>query len=316
MDLFEQKNLSPMLIAENKPPFDHPDWIYELKWDGVRCVAYLDKGGTVLRNKRNKDVTAIYPELGQIHRQAKGRCILDGEIFVMHNGKPDFFEMQRRSLMTNPFKIKLAADKLPASFVAFDILYLDGDQLTDRPLSGRKELLTRSVAESERIAVSRFIDGRGKELYKAAELQGLEGIVAKRKDSRYYFGKRTKDWIKCKALLDDDFVVCGYYIKSENLVSVILGSYADGLVYQGHVAMGISRRDFERFQAVKAVKKVEYYVDFPDFEGAAWLAPRFVCKVEYMERTKNGGLRQPVYKGLRDDKTPEDCRLNSGGETL
>ena len=117
--------------------------------------------------------------------------------------------------------------------------------------------------------------------------------------------------------MDDDFVVCGYYIKSGNLVSVILGSYAvGGLVYQGHVAIGISRRDFERFQAVKAVKKVEHYVDFPDFEGAAWLAPRYVCKIEYMERTKNGGLRQPVFKGLRDDKAPENCRLNSGGETL
>ncbi len=156
-DLFDSKAVAPMLIAEERPAFDSPDWIYELKLDGVRCVAYLDKSGTILRNKRNKDVTAIYPELGSAHKQAKQRCILDGELFVMKAGRADFAEVQRRALMANTFKIELAAAKLPVSFVAFDILYLGGKQQTSQPLLERKALLDKALSESERFAVSRYI---------------------------------------------------------------------------------------------------------------------------------------------------------------
>jgi len=310
MDIFEMKSIAPMLIAEERPAFDSPDWIYELKLDGIRCVVYLDKSGTVLRNKRNKDVTLIYPELGLIHKQANKRCILDGEVFVLSEGRTNFFEVQRRSLMSNRFKIDLAATKLPVSFVAFDLLYLDGEQLTDRPLMERKKLLQKMVSDSERLAVSRYIEHKGVALYEAAEKQGHEGVVAKRKDSRYYFGKRTKDWIKCKALLDEDFVVCGYYQKADNIVSVVLGSYAEGnLVYRGHVVMGVSREDYRRMAASVPVRKEKYCASFPVFEGAAWLEPSLVCTVKFMEYTPGGGLRQPVFKTLRDDKEPGECIL-------
>lgn len=308
MDLFENKTIAPMLIAEEKTVFDSPDWIYELKLDGIRCVAYLDKTGTVLRNKRNKDVTAIYPELGYIHRQVKKRCILDGEVFVLKNGRTDFFEVQRRALMTNKFRIELAASKLPASFVAFDLLYLDTDQVIESPLMGRKKLLGKTVSESERMAVSRYIEQNGTALYAAAEQQSLEGVVAKRKDSRYYLGKSTKDWIKCKALMDEDFVVCGFYQKDGRVASVILGSFdADQLVYRGHVVMGVSREDYKRMLAAESAAKQKYCGAFPDFEDAAWLEPILVCTVKFMEYTLGGGLRQPVFKGLRDDKAPEEC---------
>jgi len=308
MDVFEMKNIAPMLIAEERPAFDSADWIYELKLDGIRCVAYLDKSGTVLRNKRNKDVTAIYPELVQIHRQVKKRCILDGEVFVLKDGRTDFFEVQRRALMTNTFRIGLAAEKLPASFVAFDLLYLGGEQITDRPLQERKNLLQKTASDSARMAVSRYIEKNGIALYEAAEKQELEGVVAKRKDSRYYFGKRTKDWIKCKALLDEDFVVCGYYHKDGSVASVILGSFDAGrLVYRGHVVMGVSRMDYARMTAAASVNKQKYYGAFPSFEGAAWLEPVLVCTVKFMEYTPGGGLRQPVFKGLRDDKAAGEC---------
>lgn len=307
MDIFDEKNIAPMLIAENKAPFDDPQWIYELKWDGIRCIVYLDKTGVVLKNKRNKDVTGTYPELGQIHKQIKKRCILDGEIFVMNKGKPDFFEVQRRSLMSNPFKIRLAADKLPVCFVAFDILYLDGAQLTGKPLLERKALLQKNVKESDRIAVSRYIDEKGSDLYKAAEAQGLEGVVAKRKDGKYFFGKRTKDWIKIKALIDEDFIICGYYFKEKGYVSIILGAYEKNrIAYQSHVVMGISRHDFI---IISSTKRTGKYSGFPDFEDAVWLEPSLVCTVRYMERTPGGGLRQPVFKGLRDDKTPGECQV-------
>jgi bifunctional non-homologous end joining protein LigD/DNA ligase-1 len=307
-DLFESKSIAPMLIEDEKPAFDSPDYLYELKLDGIRCVAYLDKSGAVLRNKRNKDVTAIYPELGMTHKQIRKRCILDGEVFILKDGRAYFYEIQRRALMANSFKISLAAARLPASFVAFDILYLDGEQLTERPLLERKELLQNTVSDSERMAVSRYIVGNGVALYDAAEKQGHEGIVAKRMDSLYYFGKRTKDWSKCKALKDEDFVICGYYYKG-SLASIILGAYSGNrLVYQSHVVMGVSKRDFKIIAAQISMPK-SLYPGFPDFPGAVWIAPSLVCTVKFMERTRNGGLRQPQFKGLRDDKAPEDCTI-------
>lgn len=309
MDLFEQRHLAPMLIAEEKPAFDHRDWIFELKWDGARCLAYLDPAtGLHLENKRFKILTGAFPELEGVHRQAEGRCILDGELFVLENGRVSFAELQRRSIMNNAFKIQLAAAKLPASYVAFDILYLDGEPLADRSLMERKALLGSAVRETERLAVARYMDGRGVQLYQMAERQGLEGIVAKRKESGYHFGRRTRDWVKCKNWMDDDFVVCGYFFKADNLLSVVLGQYGPlGLEYQGHVVMGVSRDDYGRIKAARRVEKPVHYARFPEFEGAVWLAPDLVCKVEYMERTSRGGLRQSAFRGLRDDKSPKEC---------
>lgn len=308
MDIFETKNISPMLIADDRPAFDSEDYLYELKLDGIRALAYLSQDGTALRNKRNKVIENIYPELAGIHKQVKARCILDGELLVLRDGKPDFFEIQRRSLMTNQFKIKLAADKLPACFVAYDIVYHDGCQITGQSLTERKELLSDAVLENGRLALSRVIEQNGTAFFETVRDSGLEGIVAKRRDSKYYFGKTTKDWIKCKALLDDDFVVCGYYRNEQNSISVIFGWYDGGrLVYQGHVAMSASRHDFSYMQAVP---KCKAHTGFPAFEDAVWLRPELVCTVKYMERTPGGGLRQPSFKGLRDDKTPEECKAH------
>ncbi len=274
-------------------------------------VHYLSDEGTELRNKRNKRVIAIYPELKDINKQVNRRCILDGEIFVLSNGKPDFFEVQRRSLMSNAMKISLAATKLPVCFTAFDVLYAGNEQITHLPLIERKTILNKLVTETPLFAVSRIIERNGIAFYEAAASQGLEGIVAKHKDSKYYFGKRTKEWIKIKNLCDEDFVVCGYYMKSDNVISVIIGAFVENrLIYQGHVVMGVSRYDFQKMQAApKAVNA--FYPDFPNFENAVWLKPSLVCKVSYMERTRQGGLRQPVFKGLRDDKIPAECMLKS-----
>lgn len=131
MDLFDKKDIKPMLIGEMTDAFDSPDFIYELKLDGERCLAYLDpKGSTELRNKRNVKMLLKVPELSEIHRQVKCRCILDGELIVIKNGKPDFFEIQRRSLTSNEFKIHLQTQKYPASFTAFDILYYKDHDVT------------------------------------------------------------------------------------------------------------------------------------------------------------------------------------------
>ena len=124
--------------------------------------------------------------------------------------------------MTNKFRIELAASKLPVSFTVYDILYLDGRLLTDLPLIKRKDLLQKTVKENDRLAISRYIEEKGIDLYNLTVQQNLEGIVAKHKDSKYYFDKKTKDWIKIKYLKDDDYVVCGYIEKSSSIVSIIL----------------------------------------------------------------------------------------------
>ncbi len=307
-DIFETKDITPMLIAEDRPPFDDESFLYELKLDGVRCFAFLDANETFLQNKRGKRVSSIYPELSNINKHVKSRCILDGEIYVLNNGKPDFFEMQRRSLMTNPFKIELASKKLPVCFTAFDIVYLEDKTITDLPLTERKQILSDVVKEDSFLSVSRYIEKSGVDFFNLTKEQGLEGIVAKRKDSKYFFGKRTHDWIKMKALLDDDFVICGYYQKADNVTSIILGQYTgNDLSYQSHVVLGVSNEDFKKIQSASKVDKAEYYSTFPDYENAVWIEPDLVCTVKFMERTPSGGLRQPVFKGIRFDKAPDEC---------
>ena len=137
MNLFEARRAEAMLIKEMCPAFDSPDWIYELKLDGFRCLAYLCKGETDLRNKRNVRVLGKFPELRNIWNYVSDRCILDGEVVVMKNGVPDFYELQRRTLLTDPFKIRLASERFPASFVAYDCLYCREEELLDMPLMKR-----------------------------------------------------------------------------------------------------------------------------------------------------------------------------------
>ena len=312
-DLFEEKRISPMLIAENVAPFADERYLYEMKWDGERCVAYLDpKGGTELRNKRNVRMLSKVPELAEIHRQAKKRCILDGELLCLVDGKPSFETIQRRSLMSNRYKIELEAKKYPVTFVAFDCLFYDGEDLTLRPLAERKEYLQKAVTESERLAVSRVFDaGQALALFQLAKEQGLEGIVAKKKDSLYFQGKRTKSWLKMKNLMDDDFVVCGWIPKDNHRTSIVLGQYDGGkLVYKGHVTLGVGGAAFAKIQAQTRALRPPFDGPVPAGHGnedARWVEPRLVCVVEFMHRTKNGGMRQPVFKGLREDKQPEEC---------
>ncbi|MCB2356505.1 RNA ligase family protein [Clostridium estertheticum] len=310
MDIFENKNIKPMLIGENQEAFDSPDYIYELKLDGERCIAYLDKDVTELRNKRNMKMLAKVPELSKIHKQVKHRCILDGELIIIRDGVPDFYEIRRRSLMSNIFKIQLASSKLPASFTAFDILYYDDHSVIDLPLMQRKKLLEKVIKENERIAISRYIEEQGIKFYQLAKQNNLEGIVAKRKDSKYYLDKKTKDWIKIKYLLDDDFVICGYIHKDGGVISIVLGQYLNKeLVYKGHVTLGLSTEDFQLIKSTPQLSTQPFNKLPSGNENAVWLVPKLVCIVKFMMKTANGGLRQPVFKGIREDKSPKDCTI-------
>lgn len=308
MDIFTQKNIKPMLISEMTEPFNDPNWIYELKLDGIRCIAYLDKqkNMTELRNKRNLKLLSKVPELTDICKNIKERCILDGELIILKNGVPNFFEVQKRALTSNRFKIQLSSDKYPASFVAYDILYLKDKELLHLPLLERKALLSDTVIESSKLAVSRYIPEKGIELFEVAKAKKLEGVIAKKKESKYYFDKRTKDWIKFKFLADKDFVVCGYIVKERGITSIVLGQYqGNELIYQGHVTMGVRYGDLKRLESIDYSP---FAITPPGNENAVWLKPELVCVVNYMPNDK-GMLRQPVFKGFRDDIDPLDCQV-------
>jgi len=180
MDIFDCKNISPMLISEMVDPFDSADYIYEIKWDGIRCVSFLSTE-TDMRNKRNRLMVPIFPELKNLHIQVKTKCILDHELLVLKNGVPDFYEIQRRILMTNPFKIKLAADRYPACIIAYDILYYKDRDITMLPIIERKKYLQDVVIENNMISISRYVESNGIMLFNLVKEKGLEGVVAKKK---------------------------------------------------------------------------------------------------------------------------------------
>ena len=304
MDLFEEKRVSPMLIAQMQEPFNDDGWIYELKLDGCRCIGYFDQTGTCLRNKRNMELLPRFPELKDLHRSVSERTVLDGELVVLQNGVPDFFELQRRTLLTDRFKIELAATKYPASFVAYDCLYEGSRSIMERTLFERKETLQSSVCENGLIAVSRYIPTDGIGLFRAADERELEGVVAKKAASLYYPGRRTKDWIKFKRMADEEFVVCGYIRKNSRTFSIILGKYHDGTyLYKGHVTLGVTKETVSQLRE----SGITPFTAIPGAgnESAIWVYPDRVCTVEYMPNTKNS-LRQAVFKGFRTDMVPED----------
>lgn len=302
-DLFSDKNISPMLLREVKQPFDDDDYIFELKLDGIRCVAYVEPESVVLQNKRYKDLSNIYPELFSISKCVKKRVILDGELVVLTNGKPDFYALQRRSLMNNEFKIKLAAKSNPVQFVAYDILYAGGVDMTDAPLMKRKKWLMDEVSEGNGLSISRWIESHGVAFFELAKKEKLEGIVAKKKDGLYHIGKRTADWIKIKVMQDEDLLVLGYQPDDEGRVKdLILGYYDENGVLQcrGKVYLGVSKAErniIADFAKTNAVTKPW----FEKYKNVVWLKPELVGTVRFMHETESGGMRQPVWKGLRDD---------------
>lgn len=307
MDIFNDRSVEPMLISEMREPFNNPNWIYELKLDGSRCIAYLDRQSVELSNKRNLLLIQKFPELKEIFRLVTDRCILDGELVVLKNGVPDFYELQRRSLLSDPFKIELASKRYPASFVAYDCLYYGGRQITLEPLLERKDFLKKSFgAETAKFAISRFIPENGIGLYNIADQKELEGVVAKRSDSLYFMGKRTKDWIKFKRMADEDYIVTGYIVKKENTFSIILGKFKNNrLLYKGHVTSGVTR---EVIKTLSPVTGNPFSILPKGNEDAIWVSFK-VCTIEYMPNTRDA-MRQPVWKGFRDDIFPEEVTEN------
>lgn len=178
-ELFDQHGYAPMLIGRSEEAFDSEDYLYEIKWDGTRCLAYCSDH-TELINKRDKLLNDQFPELLNLHRCLPKSAVLDGEIVVFHEGKPDFYALQRREMLRSAFRVRLAQDSDPATFIVFDILEYNGKDLTGLPLIKRKEKL-KSFRQSETAVCSRTYLQEGRQLYAWTQAQNLEGIVAKEK---------------------------------------------------------------------------------------------------------------------------------------
>lgn len=252
-----------------------PKSVPRMKLDGFRCLAYIDYGMVDLRNKRNIRMLPRFPELKEISKNVGGRCILDGEIVVLTNGVPDFYRLQKRTLLTDKFKIEMEASRL--------------------------------VNEDSRIAVSRYVEGSGTALYMAAEASKLEGVVAKRKDSFYLMGKRTKDWIKFKRMADEDFVVAGYIKKGGHMYSLVLEKYkGNTLIFRGYVTSGVTK---EAIDTLEVTGKNPFLLMPIGEHGVIWVKTNHVCVVEYMPNLINS-LRQPVFKGFRDDVLPKEVQAS------
>lgn len=249
-----------------------------------------------------------FPELAGIYKHVNDKCILDGEIVVLAGGVPDFYRLQKRTMLTDRFKIQMEAERFPASFVAFDCIYQGNQELVFQSLMERKHKLSTMVTENDRIAVSRYIEKEGTALYQAAEARELEGVVAKRKESLYFMGKRTKDWVKFKRMADEEFIVTGYIQKGERTFSLVLAKYRLGsFVYKGHVTSGVTKDTVARLEETG---RNPFRMLPTGNENAVWVEPGLVCVVEYMPNTLHS-LRQPVFKGFRDDIFPEEVQVKN-----
>lgn len=313
-DIFDKKIIIPMSLTSQEKPFNSEDYIFELKLDGIRALAYLDKSRSVITNSRAKDVTKTFPELQNIHKQARERCILDGEIICTDDkGYPSFNILMQRALLKDELSIKLKSKQFPVSFVAYDILYYKNKETTNLQLLERKKLLNKNLIENDFLSISRYIENDGISFFEKVKSENLEGIVAKLKSGTYLIGKRSSNWIKIKNIIDEDFVIVGY-TKNENdrIEDLILGQYdKEKLVSAGKIYL--AQKKLEQAYILKFAKtnslKKPLFNDIQ--EKVFWIKPKLVCTVSYLLRTKTGNMRQPFFKAIREDKNPKNCKIKS-----
>lgn len=293
------KIIKPMLAVDHPNAFDSPDYLFEIKWDGYRCLAYC--GDDVkLFSRSHRNLNQNFKEIASDLEQISCRCILDGELIMLgEDQKPSFSRLQRKSLGEI------------ATYIVFDILYLNDQYLFEQPLIKRRELLRSLIENSDlnHVVISRAIEKHGKNFFQAAVNHELEGIVAKEKTSVYLPGKRSSAWLKIKHRPETDAVIVGYLPGRTGFKSLLLGQYGHGrLVFIGAVGTGFSEKEKAVLTAglAKIVSDCAL-VDKPEIANVVWVKPILVAKVGYLEYTADGRLRQPSFLGLRTDKKAEEC---------
>jgi len=314
-------NRGPMtirpMLAKSSPPINSEKHIFELKWDGTRCIFFVNKKSVRLQNRRLIDITHRYPEFRKLPRFLKAKsAVFDGELVVLVNGVPRFDKLQQREHIEDVNRIEILSGLIPATYVVFDLLYLNGKSLMHKPLIERRDLLEGLFPLSENVIFSESYT-EGRKLFSAVLKKGFEGIMAKEKESPYLPGERSGYWLKIKKAFDIDAVVCGYLEgeggRKEIFGSLILGVYDKGkLVHIGQVGTGFDDKTARHiFHILTNMRLHKHPFDELPYlkRKAFWVKPEMVVRVGYQELTKDKHLRVPVFKGIRDDKSPEECTL-------
>jgi bifunctional non-homologous end joining protein LigD len=305
-------NIEPMLATLADRPPEGSKWVYEIKWDGVRAICYIEDGRLRMLSRNGNSFDRQYPELSVIPRQvAADTAIIDAEIAVLdEQGRSRFGLIQPRIHQTNANEVAQLARKTPVKMFAFDLLYWNGYDLRNTPLLDRKRALAEIVTPGERIQVSEHFTVKGDEILEAARQMGLEGVIAKEANSKYE-PKRSRCWLKLKVTGQQEFVICGYtHGERSTFSSLVLGVYDEGeLKFAGCVGTGFN--DQTLTQIWKKLKPLEttknpFGKRIDVLRGVTWVEPKLLCEVKFTEWTRDGRLRAPVFIRLRDDKNAEE----------
>jgi bifunctional non-homologous end joining protein LigD len=299
--------IEPMAATLTDGPFSDPNWLFEVKWDGYRVQAHVRDGRVALYTRRGLDAATYFPELAGPATWVDAReAVLDGEVVALGpGGEPDFGLLQARRSAG-----RRTAGEAPLVYVAFDLLYLDGRLLLDEPLEERKRLLRSVLVDGGAAQFSSHVLGDGEAFYEAVVARGLEGVMAKRRLSRYEAGRRSSSWLKIKRRAEQEFVVGGWVPRenSENdLGALMLGVFDSGSLRPvGKAGTGFDTHERRRLLARMAPleRPDSPFRPVPRERGARWVEPSLVARLEFLEWTSDGQLRAPAYKGLEIDADP------------
>ena len=282
-----KKEFTPMLLKEVDEVFDNENYLYEVKYDGIRVLVFVSNDSVVIKSRYGIDITKLFPELSCLSKMVNGKVIFDGEIIILDDGRVSFSKLQKRFHLKNKKTIDFLSKTNPVVFMCFDVLYENRD-LINLSLLERKEILN-NYEDNEVFVKSTYVYGKGSKLFKAIKSLDMEGIVAKKIDSKYLINERSDNWIKIKNYKSDDFLILGY-INKENVISLVLGELLKGrIVYVGKVSLGKKRSLANKIMNMKEVKAL---IDIKD-KDVIYVKPNVKCEVKYLERTSNGLLRQP-----------------------
>src|SRR4051812_20776480 len=315
------EHLVPMLARLSKLPREDGGWAYEIKWDGVRAIAYVRDGSLRLESRNLNDVTSRYPEVAGLPDALGGRdAVLDGEVVAFdEEGRPSFERLQGRMHLTTG--VAARARLVPVAYVAFDLLWLEGENLMRLPYSERRERLQGLGLEGPAWRVPGYSTGDGEGILAASAARGLEGIICKRLDSPYEPGRRGNTWLKVKNTRRQELVIGGWQPgegkRAGHLGALLVGFYENGeLVYGGKVGTGFDQRELDRLKPllVQRERATTPFTGRQPERGSHYVEPDLVAEIEFTEWTSQNMLRHPSYKGLRDDKRALDVVLEKAEE--
>lgn len=315
--------IQPMLaVLHDELPSDPGKWAYEVKWDGVRAVVYVEGGRPRVMSRGDRDITTSFPELRALAAaQGSRQVVLDGEIVAMDDhGRPSFQQLQVRTNVSDPARVRRLAATVPVTFIVFDVLHLEGRSTLDLPYVERRRLLESLElnGESWRTPPVWFEDGDS--VLEAVSKQGMEGVMAKRLDSPYLPGRRSDTWRKVKRLRTQEVVIGGWREgtgrRAGQVGSLLVGVPDErGLQYVGKVGTGFTERALAdltaRLTAETDVPPFANAIPPADAREAHWVEPVLVGEVRFSGWTRDGRLRHPAWRGLRFDKTPTEVRRES-----